>query len=279
MIKIENLNFGYKKNTLLFSDLKLNLKKGKVYGLLGKNGSGKTTLLKQTTGLLRPKSGKITIDGLNVADRSAEVLSKYYMLPEEFDTPSLNIKQFINITAPFYTNFSIDEFNKNIEAFNIPQNNKLNKMSYGQKKKVLISFALATNTSAVFADEPTNGLDIPSKSIFRKLMVNAINQDRTFVISTHQVKDIDGIFDALVVLNNGKIIFNSDLDTITKTLCFEQTENLDDENILYHEKQLGGYQCIMKNTGNKSSYINTELLFNALISDKGNQIIKNFNQQ
>ncbi len=277
MIKIDNLNFGYKKNTQLFSNLSLHLQKGKVYGLLGKNGSGKTTLLKQTTGLLHPKSGTITIDGIHAQNRSAELLSKYYMLPEEFDTPSLSIKQFIDINAPFYTNFSIEQFNQNIEAFDIPQSNKLSKMSYGQKKKVLISFALATNTAVMFADEPTNGLDIPSKSIFRKLMINAINEERTFVISTHQVKDIDGIFDALVVLENGKIIFNSDIDAINNKLCFTQTDNDTDENILYAEKQLGSYQSIVKNTNNKQSHINTELLFNALISENGKQIADLFN--
>ncbi len=277
MIKIDNLNFGYKKNTQLFSNLSLHLQKGKVYGLLGKNGSGKTTLLKQTTGLLHPQSGTITIDSIQAKNRSAELLSKYYMLPEEFDTPSLSIKQFIDINAPFYTDFSIEQFNNNIEAFDIPQSNKLSKMSYGQKKKVMISFALATNTAVMFADEPTNGLDIPSKSIFRKLMINAINEERTFVISTHQVKDIDGIFDALVVLENGKIIFNSDIEAINNKLCFTQTDNDTDENILYAEKQLGGYQSIVKNTNNQQSHINTELLFNALISEKGKQITELFN--
>lgn len=277
MINIKNLNFGYKKKELLFSNLNLNLEKGKVYGLLGKNGSGKTTLLKQITGLLHPQSGEIKIDGISAKTRSAKLLSKYYMLPEEFDTPSLSVNDFININAAFYKNFDTNIFNQNIEAFNIPAHSKLSKMSFGQKKKVLIAFALAVNTDILFADEPTNGLDIPSKSIFRKLMVNAINNKRIFVISTHQVKDIDGIFDALVVLNNGKIIFNQSIENINQKICFKQTDTDNLPDILYSEKYLNTYQSIVKNTENEYSNINTELLFNALVSDKNKKIIELFN--
>lgn len=278
MVIVKNLSFGYKKKDLLFSNLNLNLEKGKVYGLLGKNGSGKTTLLKQITGLLHPKSGEIKINQVDAKNRSAKLLSSYYFLPEEFHTPSLNIKNFIDINAIFYTHFNYQRFHESLEEFNIPIDQKLSKMSFGQKKKVMISFALATQTPILFADEPTNGLDIPSKSIFRKIMVDAINEERIFVLSTHQVKDLDGIIDALVVLDNGEIILNESIEQISQKLYFKQTETDSLPEILYAEKQLNSYQSILKNTKNKHSNINIELLFNALISDKKEEITTLFNR-
>ncbi len=268
MIQIDNLTFGYRKNKILFSDLQLNLQKGKVYGLLGKNGSGKTTLLKQMAGMLFPRTGRITIDNVETKKRSMETLEKYFFLPEEFEMPHLNINNFVKINAPFYKAFDIEKFNNYVNEFKLPTQNKLDKMSYGQKKKMLIAFGLASETPILFSDEPTNGLDIPSKSIFRQLMAQSINEERLFIISTHQVKDIEGIIDAVVIVNEGKIILNQELARVAQTLCFKTVENIDNENILYHEKQLNSYNVIAKNTGNENSHVNLEMLFNALISEK-----------
>ncbi len=277
MIRIENLSFGYKKNNTLFSDLQLDLEKGKVYGLLGKNGSGKTTLLKQTAGILFPDKGHITINGIESRKRGVESLESYYFLPEEFNMPSLSIKNYVKINAPFYKFFDLKKFNNYIAEFQLPLFNKLDKMSYGQKKKMLISFGLASETPILFADEPTNGLDIPSKSIFRRLMAQSINEERLFIISTHQIKDIEGIIDAVLILNEGRIIFNQSFDKVSEILSFKTVENIDDDNILFSQKQLNTYNVIAKNQDKENTHINLELLFNALISEKANTINNLFN--
>lgn len=277
MIQIKNLSFGYKKNKLLFSDLQLHLQKGKVYGLLGKNGSGKTTLLKQMAGMLFPQKGSLTINSVEAKKRQTESLASYYFLPEEFNMPNLSINNYVKINAPFYKSFDYEKFNNFINEFNLPKSNKLDKMSYGQKKKMLIAFGLASETPILFTDEPTNGLDIPSKSIFRQLMAQSITEERLFIISTHQVKDIEGIIDAVVILNEGKVIFNENLETVSEKLSFKTVESIDDENILFAEKQLNTYNVIAKNTGGEYSHVNLELLFNALISTKANEIKNMFN--
>jgi ABC-2 type transport system ATP-binding protein len=141
-------------------------------------------------------------------------------------------------------------------------------MSYGQKKKLLLSFGIATNTEVLLMDEPTNGLDIPSKSTFRKLIAKYMNENRIFIISTHQVKDIEGMIDNIVIINEGKIIFNQNIENISKKLAFKQVNNIDNEDILYSQKQGGGYNII--STNNKEffeSKIDTELLFNAVIEN------------
>jgi len=276
MIKIENLSFGYKKKQMLFSELNLKLKKGKIYGLLGKNGSGKTTLLKQMAGILHPQSGNILLNEEVPQKRTPRVLASYYMIPEEFETPGITVKTFLKITSPFYPNFNETNFYIYLKEFDIDMKQKLSKMSYGQKKKFLISFGMASDTPVLFSDKPTNGLDIPSKSTFRKLMASALSKDKLFVISTHQVKDIEGIIDTIVILDKGKVIFNQSLEKISDKLCFKTLKNIDNENVLYAEKGIAGYSAILKNTGEEASHINMELLFNSVISKTG-KIINEFN--
>jgi ABC-2 type transport system ATP-binding protein len=265
MINIKNLHFGYTKNKELFSDLNLQLQKGKIYGLLGKNGSGKTSLIKQMTGLLFPDKGSIEVLGQNPQNRSPQFLASYYLIPEEFETSNISLKTFLKITAVFYPDFNEDQFMKYLTEFKINLSLKLNELSYGQKKKVLLSFGLATNTPILMMDEPTNGLDIPSKSIFRRLMASALTEKRTFIISTHQVKDIEGIIDSIVILNQGKIIFNESLERISQLLSFGNLTSLDN-NVLYAEKHFNSYEAIsLSRKDDEASRINLELLFNAII--------------
>lgn len=276
MVNINQLDFGYKKHNRLFSELNLKLEKGRIYGLLGKNGSGKTTLLKQTAGMLYPDSGSIMLNGESPRNRSTKFLASYYLIPEEFETPGLSIKTYIKINAPFYTHFNEEQFYKYLTEFKTESEGKLSKLSYGQKKKVLIAFGLATNTPVLMSDEPTNGLDIPSKSMFRKIMASGLSEERLFIISTHQVKDIEGIIDSVVILENGKIVFNQSLEKVNEKLCFKSLKSIDNENVLYSEKHLNTYEAIVRKTDEEPSRINLELLFNAVIEENG-KVIKEFN--
>ena len=171
MLQINNISFGYnKKRGNLFSDFSLNLEAGNVYGLLGKNGAGKSTLIYLMTGLLTPQSGEALMDGVNVRERLPKTMSDLFLVPEEFDLPRLSIKQYVSINAPFYPNFSMEDMQRYLEIFEMSDYIDVNmhSMSMGQKKKVFMAFAFATNTRVLIMDEPTNGLDIPSKSQFRK---------------------------------------------------------------------------------------------------------------
>ncbi|MBO7648526.1 MAG: ATP-binding cassette domain-containing protein, partial [Bacteroidales bacterium] len=147
MIHLENIQFGYSKSRRLFDDVTLTMEPGHIYGLLGKNGAGKTTLLKIMTGLLFPNAGKATILSENASLRKAEALQNLYFLQEEMYVPHLKIAQFEAAYAPFYPNFSHEQFEYYLTEFEIAGSpNYLDKLSHGQKKKVLIAFALATNT-------------------------------------------------------------------------------------------------------------------------------------
>ncbi len=268
MIEIKKLTFAYKKHSSLFKALNLSIKPGQIHGLLGKNGAGKTTLLKLIAGLQYPKEGIITINDQSSRGREPQYLSNYFYIAEEFVLPSIKINSYLNIYAPFYKEFDRIAFDHYLEEFNIPKENRLNKMSYGQKKKFLLSFGLATNSKILFMDEPTNGLDIPSKSTFRKLIANNITTDKTFIISTHQIKDIESMIDTVIIIEDGRIMFNQNMEEISKRLSFKILDSNDDpENVLFAEDHIINKKAISINKNNEDSPIDVELLFNAVISE------------
>lgn len=270
MIELQNLSFSYNKNRTLFSDLSFRAEYGKIYGLLGKNGAGKTTLLKLTAGLLHPKKGHALINGYLSSNRHPGHLVSYYLMPEEFESPALSVAAYLRINSPFYPDFDHSQFKEYMQAFDMAPEGKINRFSYGQKKKFFLAFGLATNTPLFIADEPTNGLDIPSKSIFRKIIASALNEYRVFIISTHQVRDIEGLPDNISVIDKGRMIFNESLDTVSEKLLFVSGADDDmhnSEDLIYKEQSVGGSDCILKNTDGRFSKPNIELLFNALMQD------------
>ena len=272
MIKIENLNFGYKKNQKLFRELNLELQAGNIYGLFGMNGAGKTTLLKLMSGMLFPRQGECYIFERNVASRLPEVLANIYVIPEEFVLPPVTIKTFVELNAPFYPRFENTLLDKYLKEFEISNDKKLTAYSYGQKKKFLIAFGLATQTNVLLMDEPTNGLDIPSKSQFRRIMAAASTEDQCIIISTHQVRDLASIIDHVIILESGKIIFKESLMDISTKLTFGKVKEDATSGILYAEEVLGGKAAIRKNTGQDTA-VDLELLFNGVI--KNSEIINN----
>jgi ABC-2 type transport system ATP-binding protein len=267
MITVKNLCFSYAKTKKLFNGLSWEIEKGFIYGLLGKNGAGKTTLMKILSGLLFPDNGNVYVEGFEPAKRHPSFLSKFIMIPEEFDVPPLTINNYEKIYAPFYKNFNHEKFDKYLKEFDLSEikHHKLNNLSYGQKKKVLISFAFASGAEILILDEPTNGLDIPSKSIFRKLCIEAMDAERSFIISTHQVKDVERILDRITIIDNGRIISDERTEDISTKYSFKFMETLPQTGVIYYEKNLGGYKVMTHNTDDNPSSIDMELYFNAVI--------------
>ncbi len=279
MIQLENIGFEYNKKKMknpsnqrfgLFNDLSLTVEPGHIYGLLGKNGAGKTTLLKIMTGLLFPHAGKATILSENASLRKAEALQNLYFLQEEMYVPHLTIANFEKAYAPFYPEFSHEQFEYFLNEFEmVGLSNYLDKLSHGQKKKALIAFALATNTQILIMDEPTNGLDIPSKSVFRRLMASSIDERRLVIISTHQVRDLHSLIDVVTILDAGHILLNASTFEITDKLLFDvdNTKSADGKVFYTEETPRGNYQ-VKENVNHTDSNLDLELLFNAAITNK-----------
>jgi len=270
MIDIKNVDFSYSRNTKLLLNLSLKLETGRIHGLLGKNGEGKSTLLKLISGLVFPIHGDIAVMGFNPQKRTPEMLQDIFFLPEELPQLPLSIKNYEEVYAPFYPNFSAEQFNRYLKEFDIDDKKAmLNKLSHGQKKKVFISFGLATNTKLLLMDEPTNGLDIPSKGQFRRMVASAVDETRCLIISTHQVRDLDSLIDSIMIMEGHEIVFNEPNENITKKLLFKVAEHNDtDASVIYSEDSLRGLYQVRENTTGEESKLDIELLFNAVFTDK-----------
>lgn len=263
MIQLEHVDFGYRPRRPLFTDLSLELGPGHIHGLLGSNGMGKSTLLKLVCGLLTARQGRIDVQGEDPRGRRPDLYSQVFFVPEEFSLPAVRFSTYVRFMAPFYPDFSDEMLRTYMWELELSDDQRLDRLSMGQKKRVQIAFALACNTPVLLLDEPTNGLDIPSKRVFRQLLASYADARRTVVISTHQVRDIDNLIDSVVILDRRGVLVNATTEQVTRSLRFAVVDEGDDP--IYAEESIQGQVGVMENTTGRDSKINLELLFNAAV--------------
>lgn len=270
MIQVDHLSFGYgRRKSKVLEDFSMTLSPGSVYGLLGKNGTGKSTLLYLLSGLLRPQSGQVLFHGMDVRMRSPLTLQNLFLVPEEFALPSVSLKQYVKLNAPFYPRFSQALLDACLRDFDMSPDLHLGELSMGQKKKAFMCFALATNTPLLLMDEPTNGLDIPSKSQFRKVIASGMSDDKAVLISTHQVRDIDSLLDHVLILEGTKLLLDQPVSTLCRKLYFaEQGMSEPTDDALYVQPSVQGNSVVLPNPYGEDSKMNLELLFNAMLAER-----------
>jgi ABC-2 type transport system ATP-binding protein len=247
----------------------LTLQRGTISGLLGVNGAGKSTLLKLMTGLLFAKSGAVRALGRDPAVREPTFLADVFMLPEDVHVPNLTVQAYVRARAPFYPKFDAALFARYLREFELRDDARLPTLSYGQQKKFLLAFGLATQASLVLLDEPTNGLDIPSKSLFRRVIAEALTDDRMFVISTHQVRDLGTLMDPLVVLHQGRVLLNRTLAEIGARIRMTQSVSppaAGAPGLVFSEPAVGGFWSVWQDSGASEGPLDLEVLFNALVT-------------
>lgn len=272
MIHFNNMSYAYKKGDKLFDKLMWDIPEGNIVGLLGKNGAGKSTLLQLLCGLLKPKGGEINCFGFKPFDRNPDFLKEVHLVPEEHYLPSsTSLLNYTKTYSKFYPRFDHIKMNRLMSEFQLETGKQFGKLSYGQRKKYLISFALSSGCKLLLLDEPTNGLDIPSKSLFRKIVAANMEETQTAIISTHQVKDIENLLDRVVIIDRGQVIFDQGMMDIGENYVFG-VSNREEADALYIDRQAGGYQILRKATTlDEASQVNLELLFNAVTQGKINQ--------
>ena len=272
MIDINNITFasGPRRKPVL-SDFSLSIDAGGIYGLLGRNGAGKSTLLYLIAGLLSPQKGSITVAGADPRLRRPSTLADIFIVPEEFSLQSLRMEEFVRINKPFYPNFSAEDLKRHLTTFEMDPEMDLGSLSMGQKKKAYMCFALACNTPLLLLDEPTNGLDIPGKSRFRQFIVSAMSDDRTVLISTHQVRDIDRILDHVIITDSNHVIYNESVaHTLNRLQFLTTTDKEEISAALYSRPAVDGCEIVTLNRdGEAETDINLELLFELALADPG----------
>jgi ABC-2 type transport system ATP-binding protein len=261
MIELNAVGFRYERaGKPLFQDLNLQLGAGTICGLLGANGAGKSTLLRLLAGLSFPQQGSCRVLGFAPAERLPSFLADIFLLPEEIFVPSLTPVEYAQRYGGFYPRFDRSTLNQLLNDFALPADRKLSAYSHGQKKKFLLAFGIATNARLLIMDEPTNGLDIPGKAHFRRALINHFTPDRSFLISTHQVHDLQGLIDSVMVVAEGSLLLHAALDTLSARLQVELEERRP-EDALYVEETLEGYRVIRENTSGVEADLDLELLF------------------
>ena len=267
MIEVKNLSFHYQGSKhQVFSGFNLTLGEGKVHGLLGRNGTGKSTLLYLIAGLLAPCEGSVTFDGKESRRRSPSMLSQLFLVPEEYAMPQMSFRQFAAQMRAFYPTFNDDLLARCLRDFEMPAEPNLRELSMGQKKKVYMSFAIAAGTRLLMMDEPTNGLDIPSRSLFRKVVASYMDDSRTLIISTHQVHDVEQLLDHVLFLSERSLLMDTSMADITERFAFEvRTPQEMDDTVIYAEPSLQGNMVMARRQeGQPETLVNLELLFNAV---------------
>ena len=264
MITLKELSFSYSRKKEVLDRINLEVGSGHICGLLGKNGEGKTTLLNLLSGQIFPDQGSCLVLEEIPSERNARFLQQIFLLPEEISMPEVTAIEYIKMYAAFYPTFRDDNCKACVESFEINLSDRLSKMSQGQRKKVAITLALAAHTPLLLMDEPTNGLDIPSKATFRRLVASLIDDNQTVIISTHQVRDLESLIDTVLILDQRQILLNKTLNEIGEKLYFGPL--LPEEKALYSEPTSQGTIGVTARDGKEETAVSLELLFNAAIT-------------
>ncbi|MDE6648654.1 MAG: ABC transporter ATP-binding protein [Muribaculaceae bacterium] len=268
MISLKNVSYRYsgsKRNSI--SNFSMELSFGKIVGLLGANGAGKSTLLYLISGLLKATEGSVNVNDFNPWDRCPEFLSRIFLVPEEIDVPSISLESYVKAYAPFYPNFSHESLKEALSHFNLSPEIHLGSLSMGQRKKAFLAFALACHTPVLLMDEPTNGLDIPGKSEFRKAVVKTMNDERTIIISTHQVRDLDQLLDHVTIMDNNGIQLDESISALQERFTFGLAPVLPEHGVIWSEPVMGGHAFMkMRTPDQPETEVNLEALFNYIYS-------------
>jgi ABC-2 type transport system ATP-binding protein len=280
MVLIEKLDFAYPKKPKLFDGLDLKISQGKIIGLLGKNGAGKSTLLRLMAGLLKPSAGKVEMEGIRTFDRPLKSLDQLIFVPEKVSVPEfLKVKEYTGIYSDFYSGFDRQRLNNLLSEFQIGVEERISNLSYGQQKKLQMAIGLSTGAKLLLFDEPTNGLDIPSKSAFKKVVTGSLLEDQTLIISTHQVKDIEHLIDQVIILDEGKVKLQADLEVLEEEFVFSQSGEKP-QDVLYSESHLLGARTISRKLDQRNSggSPDLEMVFQAVNEGKlSGQFLSNHN--
>lgn len=251
ILNIKNLSKSFGKKKVL-EDLNLVLEKGKVYGLLGINGEGKTTLIRMIMGVIPPDNGEIFFKNKKINFRDDSYKKEIGFIAEESIFYSwMSIKELLNFNASFYPTWNTKKVNAYLERFSLDKKTKIRLLSRGMKLKLGLIVTLASEPEFLILDDPTSGLDVPTRHDFLKEIIRELSEAGTTILfSTHIVHEIEGIIDNVGILKYGRLIIDEDfheLKNSVKRILLTSDKPIEDKITIdgVITKKMSGTQCEM----------------------------------
>ena len=220
MICAENVTMKFDSNAAL-SGLNCKIPNGCIYGLVGSNGAGKSTFLRLISGIYRPNSGSITIDGAPVYENPA-VKNKILFVPDEqYFIPGANLVRMAKLYAAVYENFSFERFHNLTKTFGLSETANIGTFSKGMKRQASTILALSCMPEYLFFDETFDGLDPVMRNLVKQVIYNDVmERNTTTIITSHSLRELEDTCDQLALLHKGGIVFESDIQNL-KTQLFK----------------------------------------------------------
>ena len=265
MIRIKNVSKSFDDFQAL-EDLDLHVKKGSIYGLVGVNGSGKTTLIKHLTGVFKPDQGEITINGQPVFDNIDVKQQIGYISDDLYFFAMYNLKDSSRFYKKLYPNWNEDRYHQMVKQFGLSETKKLSKFSKGMQKQAAFILAMSAMPEVLILDEPIDGLDpIVRKKVMKYIVEDVSEREMTVLVSSHNLKEMEGICDSIGILNKGRIVIERDLDELKSDISKVQVvfpQDTDQQiyqgmNVLFHERRGSVDLLIIRG---KSEEVETKLL-------------------
>lgn len=252
LIRARGVSKHYGKKIAL-DNINFDVAAGKVVGLIGPNGAGKTTLLKGILGLA-PVDGELSVMGMNPQRERVKLLEQVSFIADTATLPRwIRVKELIEYTEAVHPRFSRASCMKFLENTNIQQKDKVEQLSKGMVTQLHLALIMAIDSQLLVLDEPTLGLDIIyRKQFYENLLNDYYDAQKTIIITTHQVEEIESILTDLVFIGGGKILLDASMETVADTYVELQVETQYKDHALAHNpihvrNLLGGYGMLYEN--------------------------------
>jgi ABC-2 type transport system ATP-binding protein len=245
MIEISGLSKGYGSEKVI-EGLKLHIGKGSIYGLVGVNGAGKTTLIKLMMGIIKADSGSITMDGQEIYENTQIKAQIGYIPDELFFFNAYSMKQMAVFLQSIYPDWDVERYRELVKCFGLDEHRKLSKFSKGMKKQAAITMVLSQRPRFLVLDEPIDGLDpLVRKKVWRLIMDDVYDREMSVLVSSHNLKELEGACDTIGIINRGRMIAERDLNDMKSGISKIQVsfkegshnELKDKIDVIYSEKR------------------------------------------
>ena len=246
MLEMKNVTKTFGKFKAL-DDLTLTVPKGSVYGLVGPNGAGKSTAIRLMTGIYRPDSGSVTMEGLPIYENPVSKLRMGYIPDDVFYFPSASMEEMRSFYKGIYPQFDDTLYQKLFEAFQLPKKNPIRRFSKGMQKQAAFHLALCTRPVVLILDEPVDGLDpVMRRQVWSLILSDVADRGTTVLISSHNLRELEDVCDHVGIMDHGRMLLERSLQDMQGTthklqIVGDAPKGLD----VLHESQTGRLKTLI----------------------------------